>query len=68
MKTIPISEQAHRKIKAWCCVKKMTFEAFVDRWVESAELKIQSNFYNGLKVSNYVKPLDNVRLENGFIK
>jgi len=68
MKTIPISETAHRKIKTWCKIKKMTLEKFMDKWVESAELKIQSSFYNGLKVSNYIKPLDNVRLKNGFIK
>jgi len=64
MKTMPVSEGAHRTIKSWCKKKGLTFEQFFDSWIEYVALKKQQQFYDSLPDprSKNVKPLENVKL------
>ncbi|HJZ06356.1 MAG TPA: hypothetical protein VJ327_11000 [Patescibacteria group bacterium] len=71
LKTIPVSENAHRTIKKWCRAKGMTFEQFFDSWIEHVANKKQQQFYDSLpdprKLKN-VKPLENVKIDKFYKK
>lgn len=64
MKTIAISENAHRTIKRWANTKGVTIEKFVDLWIENAILKKQQQFYNSLPDPRQisVKMLEKVKI------
>jgi hypothetical protein len=64
MKTVAISESAHRTIKRWAKVKGLTVEKFMDSWIENVALKKQQEFYNSLPDPRVIKskPLENVKI------
>lgn len=70
MKTIPISESAHRIIKRWSKTKGVTIEKFVDLWIENAILKKQQQFYNSLPDPRQitVKVLEKVKIRKIYKK
>lgn len=63
MKTIPISEAAHRIWRQWCAAKLMTSTELMDALIDHVEQQKRKEFYNSLPMpSRYVKPLVAVKV------
>jgi hypothetical protein len=70
MKTIPVSENAHRIIKKWAKAKGLRFEQFFDSWIEHVASKKQQQFYDSLPDPRQikVKSLENVKIRRFYKK
>jgi hypothetical protein len=67
MKTIPISDEAHKVWRGWCKKKSVTSEVLMDELQKAVLNKQREVFYLSLpKIDTRRKALENVKIKKNY--